>query len=339
MNSGATLQQTIQNLNESALQIVLIVDSNERLIGTVTDGDIRRGLLTGLSITASVDAVINRSPFIVSPTIERNSVLELMQFNKIHQSPIIDEHGRVVGLHIIDDLMASTTRQNIMVIMAGGVGSRLRPHTDNCPKPMLPVLGKPMLEHIIIRAKKQGIQHFVISTHYLGHMIEDYFGDGNNLGVRVDYLREKTPLGTAGAINLLNPRPTVPFLVTNGDVLTDVNYGELLDFHSKNKAEATMAVRAHEWQHPFGVVETKGINIIGFIEKPISITHINAGIYVLQPSVLEKLSTNSYCDMPTLFFRLKEDGERTIVYPLYEPWQDIGMPDEYEKANGIGKKN
>ena len=276
MNSGATLQQTIQNLNESALQIVLIVDSNERLIGTVTDGDIRRGLLTGLSITASVDAVINRSPFIVSPTIERNSVLELMQFNKIHQSPIIDEHGRVVGLHIIDDLMASTTRQNIMVIMAGGVGSRLRPHTDNCPKPMLPVLGKPMLEHIIIRAKKQGIQHFVISTHYLGHMIEDYFGDGNNLGVRVDYLREKTPLGTAGAINLLNPRPTVPFLVTNGDVLTDVNYGELLDFHSKNKAEATMAVRAHEWQHPFGVVETKGINIIGFIEKPISITHINA---------------------------------------------------------------
>ena len=335
----STMQQAICNLNESALQIALVVSQDGVLIGTLTDGDIRRGLLHGLDMSMPIDEIIQRDPLVVSPKMGKDSVLQLMQMNKIYQLPIIDDNKRILGLHLLDELIVPGQRANLMIIMAGGKGTRLRPHTDDCPKPMLPVVGKPMLEHIIERAIAEGFNHFVLAIHYLGHMIEDYFGDGNNLGVRVDYLREKTPLGTAGAINLLNPRPTVPFLVTNGDVLTDVNYGELLDFHSKNKAEATMAVRAHEWQHPFGVVETKGINIIGFIEKPISITHINAGIYVLQPSVLEKLSTNSYCDMPTLFFRLKEDGERTIVYPLYEPWQDIGMPDEYEKANGIGKKN
>jgi NDP-sugar pyrophosphorylase family protein len=166
-----------------------------------------------------------------------------------------------------------------MVIMAGGKGTRLHPLTDNCPKPMLRITGKPILEHIIERAKIEGFSHFVLAINYLGNMIEEYFGNGHALGVNIDYLREEKPLGTAGALSLLNPRPDIAFVVTNGDVLTDIRYGEVLDFHLQHHAKATMAVRIHEWQNPFGVVKTQGIEIIGYEEKPLSRSHINAGVY------------------------------------------------------------
>jgi NDP-sugar pyrophosphorylase family protein len=220
-----------------------------------------------------------------------------------------------------------------MVIMAGGQGTRLRPHTENCPKPLLPVAGKPILEHIIDRARTEGFRHFVLAVHSLGHMIEEHFGDGNRWQVRIDYVREKSPLGTAGAIGLLDPRPQVPFLVSNGDVLTDIRYGELLDFHLRYQACATMAVRLHEWQHPFGVVRTKGVDIVGFEEKPIARTHVNAGIYALDPAALEVLQPNEPCDMPTLFRRLQDRSARTIVYPMHEPWLDVGRVDDYQRAN------
>jgi NDP-sugar pyrophosphorylase family protein len=219
-----------------------------------------------------------------------------------------------------------------MVIMAGGRGTRLGQHTENCPKPLLPVGGKPMLEHIIERAKAEGFNRFVIAIHYLGQMIEEYFGDGSRWQVQIAYLHEQTPLGTAGALGLMQPRPDEPFLVTNGDVLTDIRYGELLDFHCRHRAAATMAVRQHEWQHPFGVVKTKGVEIIGFEEKPILRSHINAGIYAMEPHTLDSLGLNEHCDMPTLFTRLKERDGRTIVYPMHEPWLDVGRPDDLLQA-------
>ena len=189
-----------------------------------------------------------------------------------------------------------------------------------------------MLEHIIERARAEGFQRFVLAIHYLGHMIEDYFGDGSRWQVQIDYLREKSPLGTAGAVGLLNPRPETPFLVSNGDVLTDIRYGELLDFHTRHGAAATMAVRLHEWQHPFGVVRTNGVDIVGFEEKPIARNHINAGIYVLEPIALDALSAGEPCDMPTLFSRLQERTARTIVYPMHEPWLDVGRVDDLKRA-------
>jgi NDP-sugar pyrophosphorylase family protein len=189
-----------------------------------------------------------------------------------------------------------------------------------------------MLEHIIERAKADGFERFVLAVHYLGHMIEDYFGDGSRWGAQIDYLREKSPLGTAGALALLNPRPDLPFLVSNGDVLTDIRYGELLEFHSRHHAAATMAVRQHEWQHPFGVVRTKGVDIVGFEEKPITRSHINAGIYVLEPDALATLAAGDRCDMPTLFGRLQERAARTIVYPMHEPWLDVGRADDLQRA-------
>jgi NDP-sugar pyrophosphorylase family protein len=178
----------------------------------------------------------------------------------------------------------------------------------------------------------EGFSHFVLAIHYLGHMIEDHFGNGERLGVHIDYLREETPLGTAGALGLLNPLPNEPFVVTNGDVITDIRYGELLDFHMRYAAAATMAVRIHEWQHPFGVVQTQGVEIIGFEEKPIARSHINAGVYALNPFALKALSSGLHCDMPTLFERLQTEKQRTVAYPMHEPWLDVGRPDDLDRA-------
>lgn len=333
--ADATLQDAIRNLDKTSLQIALVVSTDGILQGTVTDGDIRRGLLRGLELDSSIDTIIYREPLVVPPQLGRDTVLQLMQVNKIHQLPVVDEARRVVGMHLWDDLIVPGQRPNLMVIMVGGQGTRLRPHTENCPKPMLQVGGKPMLEHIIERARAEGFQHFVLAIHYLGHMIEEYFGDGSRLQVKIDYLREKSPLGTAGALALINPRPDAPFLVSNGDVLTDIRYSELLDFHCRHEASATMAVRLYEWQNPFGVVRTRGVDIVGFEEKPIARSHINAGIYVLNPDALDALGADEFCDMPTLFSRLQDQAVRTIVYPMHEPWLDVGRADDLEQAQVI----
>ena len=332
LRSDATLKQAISNLDASALQIILVVAPGDVLVGTLTDGDIRRGLLRGLDLDSSIETIIFQEPLVVPPQLGRDTVIQLMQANKVHQLPVVDEKRRVLGLHFLDELLVPIQRPNLMVIMAGGLGTRLRPYTENCPKPLLLVDGKPMLEHIIERAKTQGFQHFVLAIHYLGHMIENYFGNGSRWQVHIDYLREELPLGTTGALSLLQPYPDEPFLVSNGDVLTDIHYGELLDFHCRHNACATMAVRLHEWQHPFGVVRTKGVDIIGFEEKPVVRNHVNAGIYVLNPVVLDRLSAREACDMPTLFTRLQEQAQRTIVYPMHEPWMDVGRVEDLAQA-------
>lgn len=333
----ATIQDAISNLENSSLQIILVINSDGTLLGTITDGDIRRGLLRGLELDSPIKPIIHREPFVVPADMARNTALQLMQANTINALPIVDNRRKVIGLHLLNELITPTHRPNLMVIMAGGKGTRLRPHTDNCPKPLLPVRGKPMLEHIIERAKKEGFRRFILTLHYLGHMIEDYFGDGEAWQVQIEYLREKQPLGTAGAISLLPFRPETPFVVSNGDVLTDIRYGEMLDFHNCHGAMATMAVRLHEWQNPFGVVNTRGVDIIGFEEKPVIRSHVNAGIYVLSPDALDLLEKEQYCDMPTLFSRLQERSDRTIVYPMHELWLDIGQPKDYENAQTTSK--
>ncbi|RHX78279.1 CBS domain-containing protein [Leptospira yasudae] len=332
---GSTIQDVIRNLDDSALQIALIVSEDNQLIGTITDGDIRRGLLRGMDLNSVIDSIVFRESLVVTPQMSREMVIQLMQANKIHQLPIVDDRRKVVGLYLWDEILTPSQRPNTFVIMAGGKGTRLMPHTENCPKPLLPVAGKPMLEHIIERAKAEGFVNFSIAIHYLGHMIEEYFGDGKRFDVNIEYIKEEEALGTAGALSLIKKLPNEPFLVTNGDVMTDIRYGELLDFHIRHGASATMAVRLHEWQHPFGVVRTKGVDIVGFEEKPIYRSHVNAGIYALNPETLSSLKAGTHCDMPTLFSRLGEDGNRTIVYPMHEPWIDVGRPDDLEKVNSI----
>ena len=328
----ATIGQAIRNLDQVAIKIVLIANETGVLEGTISDGDIRRGLLKGLNMNSPLNSVIHRNALVVVPELGRELVLQLMVANKIQQIPVVDEQHRIVGLHLWDEITTPRARPNLMVIMAGGMGTRLRPHTENCPKPLLPVAGKPMLEHIIERAKLEGLTRFMLAIHYLGHMIETHFGNGERLGVRIDYLREDVPLGTAGALGLLNPLPDEPFIVTNGDVITDIRYGEMLDFHIRHAAAATMAVRVHEWQHPFGVVQTQGVEIVGFEEKPIARSHINAGVYALDPAALSVLTINAHCDMPNLFERLQNKAQRTVAYPMHEPWLDVGRPDDLDLA-------
>jgi dTDP-glucose pyrophosphorylase len=328
----ATIQEAIYNLDQVAIKIVLVIDAGGKLEGTISDGDIRRGLLRGLQMSSPISTVVHTNPFVLPPEIARETVLKMMLANKIQQIPVVDDQRRVVGLHLWDQITTHQARPNMMVIMAGGKGTRLRPHTENCPKPMLLVGDKPMLEHIIDRAIAQGFNHFMLAIHYLGHMVEDYFGDGSKINARIDYIREDAPLGTAGALGLLLRPPEAPFVVTNGDVLTDINYADLLDFHIRQQAAGTMAVRIHEWQHPFGVVQTNGLDIVGFEEKPINRTHINAGVYVLSPVVLNELKVNEHCNMPSLFERLQTSHQRTVAYPMHEPWLDVGRLEDFKRA-------
>ena len=333
MGADATLEAVIANLTSAAIRIVLIVDEYGKLLGTVSDGDIRRGLLKGLSLSSSVMQIVNRNPLVSPSGLSRELIMQLMLSNKIHHIPIVNERHEVLGLQIWDEIVGPGTRSCPIVIMAGGEGVRLRPHTENCPKPMLHVMGKPILEHIIERSKLEGFKHFVIAIHYLGHLIENFFGNGENWGVKIEYLRESSPLGTAGALSLMESISSNPVLVTNGDVLTDIKYGEILDFHLMHHATATMAVRAHEWHHPFGVVQTSGVDIVGFEEKPIARTYINAGVYVLDPYAIKQLSKGDYCDMPSLFEKIYSSGRKTVAYPMHEPWLDVGRPEDLSLAN------
>lgn len=329
---STSLRDAIRNLDETALQIIMVVDAAGVLLGTVTDGDVRRALLRDCDMQTLIVEIMFRTPLVAPAEIEREMVLHLMQANKLRQLPIVDSSRKVVGLHLWDEVLVRHCRPNTMVIMAGGLGRRLLPYTEDCPKPMLPVGGKPMLEHIIERARAQGFSHFVLAVRYLSHMVESHFCDGAKFGVCIEYIHEESPLGTAGAIGLIEPVPDLSIVVTNGDVLTDIHYGEMLDFHERHQADATMAVRLHEWQHPFGVVHTEGVNITGFEEKPVHRTHVNAGIYVLSPRALAALVPGEACDMPTLFERLQAQAGNTIAYPMHEPWLDVGRPDDLERA-------
>lgn len=329
------IQEAALILNETSLKIVLVTDGSGTLIGTISDGDIRRGLLKGLELSSPIKSIVNREALAVPPDLSREVVIQLMKANRIQQIPIVDDNLRVVGLHLWDQVANPVDRSNLMVIMAGGKGSRLHPKTENCPKPMLAITGKPILEHIIERAKIAGFSNFILAIHHLGYMIEEHFGDGHSLGVKIDYLHEESPLGTAGALSLLNPRPESAFIVTNGDVITDIPYGDLLDFHIQHEATATMSVRVHEWQNQFGVVQTQGIEIVGYEEKPLIRSHINAGVYVVDPSALEFLTKSAPCDMPILFEMLRHEKKKVIAYPVHEGWIDVGRPDELQRASDL----
>lgn len=329
---NSTVHEAIINLEHTEMKIVLFVDENGLFRGTVCDGDIRRGLIKGISITDNVSLVINLEPVTVTPITDPKIVKTLMLDKQVRQIPIIDEKRCVVGLHLWDDLNLQFQAPNSMVIMAGGLGKRLLPHTKDCPKPMLPVKGRPMLEHILSRAKNEGFSKFFLSVNYLGHIIKDYFGNGDRFGVEIQYLSETKPLGTVGALSLISSVPSEPFIVTNCDVVSDISYRKMLEFHQNNAATATMAVRVHEWESPFGVVQTDGFKLIGFEEKPIYRNYINAGIYVLNPTALSLLNGDP-CDMPELFERLRLQNEPTVVYPMHEDWLDVGRPDDLRLAN------
>ena len=335
LSVDVSIQDVVKNLNEIEIKIVLIVDKSGVLIGTISDGDVRRGLLKGLTLQSPITNIIHKDALVVPPELDRQTVVQLMIANKIQQIPIVDDNFIVIGMHLWDEVNEIASRGNLMVIMAGGKGTRLMPHTENLPKGMVEVSGKPIIEHIINKAKLEGFHNFYISIFHLGEKIEEYFGNGDKFGVNINYIKEDSPLGTIGSLSLLKIDNDESFIVTNGDVLTDIRYGQLLDYHKRQNADATMAVRSHEIQNPYGVVELDGLEIIGFEEKPIAESIINAGVYAFSPKILDKLKNHSPCNVNELFDRAREDGFKTLAYLMHESWLDVGKPDDLVKANKI----
>ena len=323
----------IERLNKVGIKIALVLDENFRLLGTISDGDFRRGILSGLSLEDTVEKIMNKNPRTVYEGTSRLEILELMNDTKILQIPIVDRNNFVIGLHLWDDISVKAKYSNTMVIMAGGKGSRLYPQTENRPKPMLLVAGIPILEHIIKRAQSQGFSHFIIAINYLGQIIEDYFKDGHKFGVKIEYLHEDVPLGTAGALSLLKHKPESSFIVTNGDVITDINYSDFLVYHTVQNAAATVAVHTHEFQIPYGVVQINGLEVESYEEKPIVSSLINAGVYALDPDILDLIPEPKFRDMPELLDISRDLKKKVIVYPLHESWIDIGRPIDLEIAN------
>ncbi len=322
----------LQHIQKGAAQIVLVVDDAGRLIGTVTDGDVRRGILNRVVLDAPVSSVMNRSPITVAHDTTRDEALALMQRRGIHQLPVIDRERRVVDLITLDAALRESREETIVVLMAGGLGSRLRPLTDATPKPLLPIGGRPLLEITISVLARQGFGRFFVSINYKGDMFRSHLADGKHLGVEIGYLQEDEKLGTAGALRLLPSRPTAPILVMNGDILTNLDARQLMLFHRQQAACATMCVREYEWRIPFGVVQMNDGQLSGFEEKPTRREFVNAGIYVLSPEALDQIEPTGPMDMPSLFRNIAAKIGPPTVYPLREYWLDVGQLDDLRRA-------
>lgn len=331
---GTSIREAIRVLDKSAKQIVLVVDGNNRLLGTVTDGDIRRGVLRGLLLDDSVQKIMNLHPTTAKVNETRANILVLMKSKSLHQIPIIDDDGCVVGIEILDELIQTLQRDNAVVLMAGGLGSRLGPLTNDCPKPLLKVGSKPILEIILENFIEYGFHKFYISVNYKAEMIEEYFGNGSQWGVNISYLRENERLGTAGALSQLPVKFLKPLVVMNADLLTKVNFQQLLNFHSEHRAKATMCIRDYDFQVPYGIAKIEKYRLIGIEEKPVHRFFVSAGIYVLEPKVLELIPSNTFFDMPNLFEELIKQNDEVVVFPIREYWLDIGRIDDLEKAKG-----
>jgi len=332
--SGQTsIHEVIQILDASALQIVLVVDENNHLLGTVTDGDVRRGILKCLPLTEPVHRIMNPNPTVAKADEGRDSLFAVMRRTGLHHLPLLDENNCLVGLETLDDLIQTHPRENRVVLMAGGLGSRLQPLTAHCPKPMLKIGNKPLLETILEKLIEHGFHRFYISVNYMSEIVESHFGDGSRWSVDIRYLHEEQRLGTAGALSLLPEKPIEPVLVMNGDLLTKVNFSNLLDFHFKQHAVATMCVREYDFQVPFGVVKIDKTRVVGIDEKPTQRFFVNAGIYVLEPETLDFIPRNTFLDMPMLFEKMIEHDKETAVFPVREYWLDVGHMADFQRAS------
>jgi len=332
------IRKVLKAIDSNEFQIALVVDQNDVLLGTITDGDIRRGILRGISLNESARKVMNPHPVTATPSESSDQMLMRMQEKSIHQIPVIDKSGRVIGIEIKDHLILPGSCDNWVVLMAGGLGTRLRPLTADCPKPLLPVGNKPILETILENFREHGFKKFFFSVYYRDEMIREHFGDGSRFGVEITYLKEKSRLGTAGALSLLPRKPKSPMIIMNGDLLTKINFTQLLSFHKENEVSATMGVREYDFQVPFGVVKMEKHHILGIDEKPIQRFFVNAGVYVLEPEVLKYVPKNSIIDMPKLLQELIRSQKRVSAFPIREYWLDIGRMEDFTRANGDFQK-
>jgi dTDP-glucose pyrophosphorylase len=332
-NTDASLEQAIEILDKAALRIALIVDDEGRLQGTLTDGDVRRALLKHLPLGTPVAEVMNPNPRVAKQGWTESRVLAMLEEHDLLQLPLIDDNRNVVGLTNLHDLLNKHRYDNPVFLMAGGFGTRLRPLTNNCPKPMLKVGDKPILEQILLGFVNAGFHHFYISTHYMPEVIRDHFGSGEKWGVSIEYIHEEEPLGTGGALGLLPHEDiNLPLFVMNGDLLTSLNIRSFLEFHESHGSLATMCVRKYEHQVPYGVITSEGTQIKSMIEKPVHKFFVNAGIYLLNPELVKSVGRGVRVDMPTLLEQQIEEGRPVNMFPVHEYWLDIGQMGDFQRA-------
>ena len=336
IHKTATFQDAIKTIDDNQMLVAFVIDEEQKLLGMVTDRDIRRGLLERISLDAPVTEVLNTRPTTVSLGMTRIDIQDIFTQTGFRHLPVIDLEGKIVDVVYHDDLPKNLYQDCWIVLMVGGLGSRLAPLTEDCPKSMLQIGNKPLLETILENFTDYGFSNFFFSVNYKSEIIEDYFNDGTNWGVNIQYLREEKPLGTAGALSLLPDKPEKTFIVMNGDVLTKVNFLQLLEFHTQIQAKATMAVREYDYKVPYGVVDIDlskySINKIS--EKPVHRFLVNAGIYVMEPEILNMIPDKEFFDMPLLFEQLLQQKQNTSAFPIREYWRDIGHKEDLIQANG-----
>ena len=333
VSESISILEVLKIIDKSSKQIAIVVDKNNKLLGTISDGDIRRAILKNIPLTESVKKVYFKNPTVVSINDSKQEIINICKVKKIHQVPIVDANGNLVGLEILDELITKEKKLNKVILMVGGLGTRLQPLTENTPKPMLEVGNKPILQTIVEKFVEYGYTNIVMCINYKSHVIKDFFGDGSGFGVDIEYVSEEQRMGTAGALSLLSDKTTEPFFVMNGDLLTNINFEHLHDFHLSNNSVGTMCVRDYDLQVPFGVVSIKNTKILSIDEKPVQKFFVNAGIYMLNPEVLDLIPHNEFYDMPTLFNKLISENKKVISFPLREYWLDVGQIEEYERAN------
>ena len=327
LKQNATIKEALGIIDSGAMQIALVVDDNDKLLGTLTDGDIRRGILRGLNLDSFIETIIYKEPAVAKISSTKEEILKIALSKKLHQIPIIDDNGIVLDLKEIEELVEPKIKTNRVILMVGGLGTRLRPLTKDTPKPMLKVGNKPILQTIVEKFAEYGFVNFNAD------IIKDYFGDGKEFGVNIDYILEQKRMGTAGALSLLKERPSEPFFVMNGDLLTNVNFEHIFNYHTLNKATATMCVREYDYEVPYGVVKMNDNKIVEISEKPVQKFFVSAGIYMLSPEILDLIPKNEFYDMPTLFEKLIKLSKNIISFPIREYWLDIGRIEEYQRAN------
>lgn len=328
-----TIREALEVINREALRIALVVDNEQNLLGVVTDGDVRRGLLNNLDLSAHASLVMNKNPITVGLDFSSVKLNELMSVNGILSVPVL-EYGRVIGLETIKSVNDKKQYENPVFIMAGGFGTRLKPLTDNCPKPMLKIGNKPILETVIRSFVRAGFKNLYISTHYMPEVIRDYFAEGDDFGAKVHYVHEDIPLGTGGALGLLPEglSDQLPLIMMNGDVLTNVDFERMLKFHNESNADATICVREYDYQIPYGVITGDGSKIVSMEEKPVHHFFVNAGIYVISPKIFKNVPKNYRIDMPSLLEQHMLKNDEVLMFPIHEYWLDIGRMDDFKRA-------
>jgi dTDP-glucose pyrophosphorylase/CBS domain-containing protein len=332
VNPFSTIREAMVAIDTGLMQIALVVDSDRRVLGTVTDGDVRRGLLSGFSLNTNVLEVMRSNPTVLLYSAGRSAARRLMRERRLHHIPLVDDDGRVVDIAWVDEIVGLNTNSTRVVLMAGGLGMRLRPLTEQTPKSMLPIGDQPLLEIIIRSLIDQGFGRFTLSVNYLSEIIRAHFGDGSSLGIEIDYIDEKERMGTAGALSLIEEWPESPFIVMNGDLLTTLRFDRMMKFHVDSNSIATMGAREFKMQIPYGVLSAEGTRLTGIEEKPNQTFYVNAGIYILSPNVADFIEPHMPIDMPEIFQRAMSSGDKACVYPIHDYWTDIGRVEDLERA-------